>query len=55
MKNIHDNTMTRYKSVKDLNINVNNTKRGSSSNSVLNACIGLGSPFDEVGRSMLCG
>lgn len=46
--------MRRYKSLKDLKIirnsnkmeNQNNSKR---SGSMLNACITLGSPFDEVG------
>lgn len=46
--------MRRYKSLKDLKIirnsnkmeNQNNSKR---SGSMLNACISLGNPFDEVG------
>lgn len=49
MKNILDKRMTSYKSVKDLNVIGNNhsAKRGSKI-SMLNACISLGNPFDEV-------
>lgn len=52
-----DNEMRRYKSLKDLKIigNNNNSKMQNQNNSkrsgsMLNACISLGNPFDEVGK-----
>jgi hypothetical protein len=50
MKNQLDNSsMYRYKSVKDMNvIGSNKVQNKKSGTSVLNACIHLNDPFDEV-------